>query len=191
MVNKKIQQVRIIGGQWRGRKLPVPEVDGLRPTPDRIRETLFNWLMTDCPGAMVLDCFAGSGVLGFEALSREARHLTMIESNSRAWRNLDRQIEDLRDDRITLISGDAIGLIAQLKHQFNLVFIDPPYGLAQLRQQVLESLIEHRRLLDGAKVYLEWPLGEQFQLPHSGLSWLKQKIAGRVNYAIAEWRPSR
>jgi len=191
MVNKKIQQVRIIGGQWRGRKLPVPEVDGLRPTPDRIRETLFNWLMTDCPGAMVLDCFAGSGVLGFEALSREARHLTMIESNSRAWRNLDRQVEDLRDDRITLISGDAIGLIAQLKHQFNLVFIDPPYGLAQLRQQVLESLIEHRRLLDGAKVYLEWPLGEQFQLPHSGLSWLKQKIAGRVNYAIAEWRPSR
>ena len=191
MVNKKIQQVRIIGGQWRGRKLPVPEVDGLRPTPDRIRETLFNWLMTDCPGAMVLDCFAGSGVLGFEALSREARHLTMIESNSRAWRNLDRQIEDLRDDRITLISGDAIGLIAQLKHQFNLVFIDPPYGLAQLRQQVLESLIEHHRLLDGAKVYLEWPLGEQFQLPHSGLSWLKQKIAGRVNYAIAEWRPSR
>jgi len=191
MVNKKIQQVRIIGGQWRGRKLPVPEVDGLRPTPDRIRETLFNWLMTDCPGAMVLDCFAGSGVLGFEALSREARHLTMIESNSRAWRNLDRQVEDLRDDRITLISGDAIGLIAQLKHQFNMVFIDPPYGLAQLRQQVLESLIEHRRLLDGAKVYLEWPLGEQFQLPHSGLSWLKQKIAGRVNYAIAEWRPSR
>ena len=191
MVNKKIQQVRIIGGQWRGRKLPVPEVDGLRPTPDRIRETLFNWLMTDCPGAMVLDCFAGSGVLGFEALSREARHLTMIESNSRAWRNLNRQVEDLRDDRITLISGDAIGLIAQLKHQFNLVFIDPPYGLAQLRQQVLESLIEHHRLLDGAKVYLEWPLGEQFQLPHSGLSWLKQKIAGRVNYAIAEWRPSR
>jgi 16S rRNA (guanine966-N2)-methyltransferase len=191
MVNKKIQQVRIIGGQWRGRKLTVPEVDGLRPTPDRIRETLFNWLMTDCPGAMVLDCFAGSGALGFEALSREARHLTMIESNSRAWRNLELQVEGLGDDRITLISGDAIDLIPRLKRQFNLVFIDPPYLLGQLRQQVLESLIEHRRLTDGAKIYLEWPLGERFELPHSGLSWLKQKIAGRVNYAIAEWRSSR
>jgi len=191
MVNKKIQQVRIIGGQWRGRKLTVPEVDGLRPTPDRIRETLFNWLMTDCPGAVVLDCFAGSGALGFEALSREARHLTMIESNSRAWRNLELQVEGLGDDRITLISGDAIDLIPRQKGQFNLVFIDPPYLLGQLRQQVLESLIEHRRLTDGAKIYLEWPRGERFELPHSGLSWLKQKIAGRVNYAIAEWRSSR
>ncbi len=191
MVNKKIQQVRIIGGQWRGRKLTVPDVDGLRPTPDRIRETLFNWLMTDCPGAMVLDCFAGSGALGFEALSREARHLTMIESNSRAWRNLELQVEGLGDGRITLISGDAIDLIPRLKKQFNLVFIDPPYLLGQLRQQVLDSLIKHRRLTDGAKIYLEWPLGERFELPHSGLSWLKQKIAGRVNYAIAEWRSSR
>jgi 16S rRNA (guanine966-N2)-methyltransferase len=191
MANKKIQQVRIIGGLWRGRKLPVPEVDGLRPTPDRIRETLFNWLMADCPGAMVLDCFAGSGALGFEALSREARHLTMIESNPRAWRNLERQMEGLQDDRITLFSGDAIDLIPRLKWQFNLVFIDPPYVRAQLRQQVLENLIEHHRLLDGAKIYLEWPLGEQVELPHSGLAWLKQKIAGRVNYAIAEWRSSR
>ena len=186
-----MRQVRIIGGRWRGRKLPVPEIDGLRPTPDRIRETLFNWLIPDCPGSNVLDCFAGSGALGFEALSREAKHLTMIESNSRALRNLERQAEALHTDRITLYSGDAIDLIARLKCQFNLVFIDPPYALAQLRRQVLESLIEHRRLLDGAKIYLEWPLGEQFELPDSSLVWLKQKIAGRVNYAIAEWRPSR
>ncbi len=183
--------MRIIGGQWRGRKLPVPEVDGLRPTPDRIRETLFNWLMMDCPGASVLDCFAGSGALGFEALSREAEHLTMIENNSSAWRNLERQMNSFHADRITLIMGDAIDLIAGLKRQFNLVFIDPPYALPQLRKQVLTSLIEHRRLLDGAKIYLEWPTGEQFELPHSNLSWLKQKMAGQVNYAIAEWRSSR
>jgi 16S rRNA (guanine966-N2)-methyltransferase len=187
---KKMQQVRIIGGLWRGKKLPVPEIDGLRPTPDRIRETLFNWLMTDCPGASVLDCFAGSGALGFEALSREAKHLTMIENNSRAWRNLEQQAEHFQDDRITLLFGDAIDLIAQLKRQYSLVFIDPPYALPRLRRQVLESLIEHRRLLDGAKIYLEWPSTEQFELPDSSLFWLKQKIAGRVNYAIAEWRPS-
>jgi len=187
---KKLQQVRIIGGLWRGKKLPVPEIDGLRPTPDRIRETLFNWLMADCPGASVLDCFAGSGALGFEALSREAKQLTMIENNPRAWRNLERQVEHFRDDRISLLFGDAIDLIAQLECQYSLVFIDPPYALPRLRQQVLESLIEHRRLLDGAKIYLEWPSAEQFELPDSSLFWLKRKIAGRVNYAIAEWRPS-
>ena len=185
-----MSQLRIIGGRWRGRKLAVPEIDGLRPTSDRIRETLFNWLMMDCAGARVLDCFAGSGALGFEALSREAKHLTMIENNPIAWSNLDSQAKHLQTDRITLLAGDAVEVIADLTHQYNLVFVDPPYALAQLRQQVLASLIRHRRLADGCKIYLEWPLGEQFQLAHSGLSWLKQKKAGRVNYAIAEWRLS-
>ena len=185
-----MRKLRIIGGRWRGRKLAVPEIDGLRPTPDRIRETLFNWLMMDCPGARVLDCFAGSGALGFEALSREAKHLTMIEKNPLAWNNLERQVIHLQADQVTLLAGNAIDLIVDIKGQFDLVFIDPPYALAPLRQQVLASLITHRKLVDGAKIYLEWPLGEQFELTHSGLFWLKQKKAGRVNYAIAEWRLS-
>ena len=185
-----MQQLRIIGGRWRGRKLAVPEIDGLRPTPDRIRETLFNWLMMDCLGARVLDCFAGSGALGFEALSREAKHLTMIEKNPLAWSNLERQVIHLQADQVTLLAGNAIDLIVDIKGQFDLVFIDPPYALAPLRQQVLASLITHRKLVDGAKVYLEWPLGEQFEVAQSGMLWLKQKKAGRVNYAIAEWRLS-
>ena len=185
-----MRQLRIIGGRWRGRKLAVPEIDGLRPTPDRIRETLFNWLMMDCPGARVLDCFAGSGALGLEALSREANHLTMIENNPLAWSNLERQVKHLQADQVTLLAGNAIDLIADIKGQFDLVFIDPPYALAPLREQVLASLITHRKLVDGAKIYLEWPLGEQFELGHSSLFWLKQKKAGRVNYAIAEWRLS-
>ena len=164
-----MQQLRIIGGRWRGRKLAVPEIDGLRPTPDRIRETLFNWLMMDCLGARVLDCFAGSGALGFEALSREAKHLTMIEKNPLAWSNLERQVIHLQADQVTLLAGNAIDLIVDIKGQFDLVFIDPPYALAPLRQQVLASLITHRKLVDGAKIYLEWPLGEQFELTHSGL----------------------
>ena len=191
MSSKRVQQVRIIGGAWRGKKIPVAEVEGLRPTPDRIRETLFNWLMTECSGANVLDCFAGSGALGLEALSREARHLTMIESNSHALRNLQRLAQNWNTDRITLFSGDAIGLIPKLNRRFNVVFIDPPYALPWLRQQVIESLISHQMLEEVAKVYFEWPLGEEFELPGSGLLWLKQKIAGRVNYALAEWRPSR
>ena len=184
-------QVRIIGGQWRGRKLPVPEGEGLRPTPDRIRETLFNWLTIDCPGASVLDCFAGSGALGFEAMSREAGQLIMVESSERAWRNLTRQAEFLCSERIRVIQGDVNEMIPELKAQFDLVFIDPPYAQPWLRQQVMQSLIKYNRLLDGAKIYFEWPIAEQFELPDSGLSWLKQKIAGRVNYAIAEWHSSR
>jgi 16S rRNA (guanine966-N2)-methyltransferase len=187
MSSKKEHQVRIIGGRWRGRKLPVPEIEGLRPTPDRIRETLFNWLAMDCPGASVLDCFAGSGALGFEALSREAKHLTMIENNPIAWRNLQQRVNRFQTDRVTLLMGDAIELIAQHEDQFSLIFIDPPYALPQLRAQVLAHLIAHQRLLDGAKIYLEWPVGEEFELTEPGLSWVRHKIAGRVNYAIAEW----
>lgn len=189
-MSSKKKHLRIIGGRWRASKLPIPDIEGLRPTPDRIRETLFNWLMTDCPGASVLDCFSGSGALGFEALSREAKHLTMIENNTVAWRNLQKQAKRFPADQITLVQGDAIELIVQLKGQFSLVFIDPPYAMPQLRQQVLINLIAHQRLMDGAKIYLEWPLGEEFELAEPGFSWVRHKIAGRVNYAIAEWRVS-
>lgn len=191
MSRAKPQQVRIIGGIWRGRKIPVTNIDGLRPTPDRIRETLFNWLAMDCPGASVLDCFAGSGVLGFEAISRAAKQLTMVEKDSQARDRLQQQLERFECDSITLICGDIVKLIPGMKNQFDLVFVDPPYALPQLRYQVINSLLEHRRLINGAKIFIEWPAAEQFDLPVPELSWLKQKKAGLVNYGIAEWRLSR
>lgn len=191
MSRAKPQQVRIIGGIWRGRKIPVANIDGLRPTPDRIRETLFNWLAMDCPGASVLDCFAGSGVLGFEAISRAAKRLTMVEKDSQAQDRLRQQIERFECDAITLMCGDIVKLIPEMKNQFDLVFVDPPYALPQLRYQVINSLLEHQRLVDGAKIFIEWPAAEQFDLPVSELSWLKQKKAGLVNFGIAEWRLTR
>ena len=191
MSSVKPQQLRIIGGKWRGRKIPVAEIDGLRPTPDRIRETLFNWLALDCPGASVLDCFAGSGALGFEALSRAAKRLTMVETNPLALSNLQQQIERFESDAITLLSGDIVKLIPEMKDQFDLVFIDPPYAMPHLRYQVINTLLDQQRLIDGARVFIEWPLDEEFDLPVSGLSWFRQKKAGRVNYGIAEWRLSR
>ena len=187
----KTSQVRIIAGRWRGSKLPVPTSDGLRPTPDRIRETLFNWLDHDCRSARVLDCFAGSGVLGFEMASRGVKSVTLIEQNEQVWRNLKLQVQRLKADNIDLMHGDAIALISQLANVYDVVFIDPPYLLSQYRNQAVELLITHRKLAAGAKIYFEWPLGEQFDLLNPELSWWKQKKAGQVNYAIAEWRPSR
>jgi 16S rRNA (guanine966-N2)-methyltransferase len=184
-------QVRIIGGKWRGRKLPVVEVPGLRPTPDRVRETLFNWLARDCPQASVLDCFAGSGILGFEALSRGAARLVALEQHSRAFANLQLQAERLQISAIEVMPGDALDSIGQLRQKFDIVFIDPPYAEPQLRTQVFSLLEERHCLQAGARIYFEWPARESFDLPSPGLQWLKQKSAGQVNYAIAEWQLSR
>lgn len=191
MNKTKPSQVRIIAGQWRGRKIPVPDIEGLRPTPDRIRETLFNWLAADCRGAVALDCFAGSGVLGFETSSRGANTVVMIEKNKSAWQSLDAQAQRLDADNIKLLCGDVLELIPQLSQSYSLVFIDPPYALPDLRTQVLDSLLAHGKLIDGARIYLEWPQGESFELPSSEFQWLKQKKAGSVHYAIAEWHLSR
>jgi len=184
-------QVRIIGGKWRGRKLPVVETPGLRPTPDRVRETLFNWLAGDCPRASVLDCFAGSEILGFEALSRGAAQLVALEQNPRAFASLQLQAERLQISAIEILPGDALDSIGQLRRKFDIVFIDPPYAEPQLRTQVFRLLEERHCLQPGARIYFEWPARESFDLPSPGLQWLKQKSAGQVNYAVAEWQLSR
>jgi len=186
-----MSQVRIIAGDWRGRKIPVPDIEGLRPTPDRIRETLFNWLAYKCRGASVLDCFSGSGVLGVEAASRGAKLVTLVEKNHTACRNLQQQVDLFKGHKIELHQGDIVELIPQLSNQYDIVFVDPPYALPQLRNMVIEALVSHQRLCEGALVYLEWPVGEDFELPCDGLEWRKQKKAGRVYYAIAEWQGSR
>jgi 16S rRNA (guanine966-N2)-methyltransferase len=184
-------QVRIIGGKWRGRKLLVVDAEGLRPTPDRIRETLFNWLAQDLRDATLLDCFAGSGVLGFEALSRGARWATALEQHPRALANLQLQAERLETPACEIIAGDAVDSIAQLQRKYDIVFIDPPYAEPHLREQVFKQLENQDCLQIGAKIYFEWPASEEFDLPSASLRWLKQKSAGQVNYAIAEWQGSR
>jgi 16S rRNA (guanine966-N2)-methyltransferase len=184
-------QVRIIGGKWRGSKLPVVDARGLRPTSDRIRETLFNWLARDCPGAIVLDCFAGSGVLGFEALSRGAAQLVALEQEPRAIANLNLQAQRFASSAIEILRGDASNSINRLTHKFDIVFIDSPYAEPRLRTQIFKQLEERDCLQPSARIYFEWPKSETFALPSASLQWLKQKSAGQVNYAIAEWRLSR
>lgn len=196
MNSGKSQQVRIIGGRWRSRKLQVADIDGLRPTTSRVRETLFNWVALDCPGAHVLDCFAGSGALGFEALSREAMQVTMLEKNPLACKSLMLQAGLLADESMALgqfdiRQGDALQLVSQLTLKYDLVFIDPPFAEGHLKQAVIDCLLQSERLNQGAKLYLEWPKYEQFDLPSKDFNWLKQKKAGQVNYAMVEWLGSR
>lgn len=184
-------QVRIIGGRWRGRKLPVVDAAGLRPTPDRIRETLFNWLAPHCRGASVLDCFAGSGALGFEALSRGATSLVAMEQNPQVLASLRRQARAFDAAAIEILGGDARRNLPRLQRQFDIVFIDPPYAEPGLRAEIFNALEAQQALRDGARIYFEWPRGEDFALPSERLEWCKLKTAGQLEYAVAEWRVSR
>ena len=125
------REVRIIGGQWKRSKLPVADLVGLRPTPDRVRETLFNWLGQDLAGWRCLDAFAGTGVLGFEAASRGAAEVTLLEREARLLRPLRETAARLHAEGLRVEQGDAIAYMARAGHaRFELIFLDPPFGAA-------------------------------------------------------------
>jgi len=151
-----VGRVRIIGGRWRGRKLSVADVPGLRPTGDRIRETLFNWLQMAVPGARCLDLFAGSGALGLEAASRDAAAVTLVESNPIAAQVLRQHMSTLQvDGRVQLQHTDAQAFLATNTERFDVVFVDPPFA-AHLQSDILHTLDE-QHLQRGALVYIEAP----------------------------------
>ncbi len=160
---------------------------GLRPTPDRVRETLFNWLNMDVPGANVLDCFAGAGGLGFEAASREARQVTMVDNDRVITSNLSRLCDRLGADNTQVVTEDVLAFLKTTDECYDLVFIDPPYDLPELRSKVLDELIDRKLLSKGALIFIEWPIEQEMKLNHADLIWVKQKKAGRVSYAIAKW----
>ena len=125
-MSPRSNQVRIIAGQWRGRKLSFPDVTGLRPTSDRIRETVFNWLATSLPGASCLDLFAGSGALGFEAASRGATRVVMVDRNRDVVRALRDNRQRLSASMIKIVQQDAENYLSAADGQFDVVFLDPP-----------------------------------------------------------------
>jgi len=194
--NKKpTTQIRIIAGRWRGSRLPVIDKPGLRPTPDRIRETVFNWLALDIPGARVLDCFAGAGGLGLEAASREAKQVTLVELDKQAANNLSEITKRLEADNLQVHQYDINVYLQSINERFDIVFIDPPYDNPALRMETLQQLIDKKLLAENAKIYLEWAINKKdhqdFELIHEKLTWVKQKKAGQVAYAIAQWRSNR
>ena len=147
-------QVRIIAGQWRGRKLPVLALPGLRPTPDRLRETLFNWLMPMLPGAHCLDLFAGSGALGLEAASRGAASVLLIEQQAQSVTQLRNNIRTLNAPQLTVQQADALAFLQGPAQPFDLVFVDPPFQ-QNLLAPVCEALEQRHWLRPTAWIYLE------------------------------------
>ncbi|MCD8522358.1 MAG: 16S rRNA (guanine(966)-N(2))-methyltransferase RsmD [Saccharospirillaceae bacterium] len=154
------QQLRIIGGQWRSRRLRFPAVDGLRPTMDRVRETVFNWLQHDIAGARALDAFAGSGALGFEALSRGAKEVIFLEKHPSAALQLRENLAVLQASNAQVWAGDALLWLQQHPEPFDLVFLDPPFG-----KDLLQPAIDALRLLPGALVYAEHEVRLQPLIP--------------------------
>lgn len=157
--NMAAGEVRIVGGQFKRRIVSFIDAEGLRPTPDRLRETLFNWLMADIHDAQVLDSCAGSGVLGFEALSRGASNCTFIEVNANQSQMLRQSAEQLRLDATAyqVIHGSAEQILTQnlsLKRHFDIVFIDPPYA-EDLWQPILAALITQSLITSDTLIYLE------------------------------------
>ncbi|MFC3679207.1 16S rRNA (guanine(966)-N(2))-methyltransferase RsmD [Bacterioplanoides pacificum] len=161
------QQLRIIGGQWRSRRLRFPAIDGLRPTLDRVRETVFNWLQFDVEGARVVDAFAGSGALGFEALSRGAKQVIFLEKHAKAALQLKENLQTLQASNAQVWAGDALTWLEQNPEPYDLVFLDPPFG-----KNLLQPAIEQLRLLPGALVYIEHEATLQPQLP---ANWNEKK----------------
>lgn len=179
------QEVRIIGGLYRGKKIIVPAVEGLRPTPDRVRETLFNWLMQDIRDAHCLDAFSGSGALGLEAFSRNAASVTLIEKAPEAFLNLQKLVNTFKTTQIELLKTCALTFLKNTKKQFDIVFLDPPYA-KNLLPSCLETLAEKNCLVSGGLVYLEADKDLVFDAKH----WecIKMKKAGQVVFGLLRKR---
>lgn len=186
-------RLRIVGGQWRGRRLPVPDQPGLRPTPDRVRETLFNWLAPVLPGARCLDLFAGSGALGLEAASRGAGEVVLVEKSEPVVRQLRANLLTLRAERVALARADALVWLAGEPRPFDLVFLDPPFADGLLGP-ACERLARPGWLAPGARVYLESAADIGFPTLPAGWELIRERTAGAVRFAlatIAAARPDR
>src|SRR5687768_1013224 len=173
-------QVRIVGGAWRSRLIRFPPRKDLRPTPDRVRETLFNWLGQDLTGLVCLDLFSGSGALGFEAASRGARRVVMVERDRVAYAALEQNRDALDARQASLVRADALEFVRADRSQYDVIFLDPPFSASWAAE--LPPLLEPR-LAAGGRVYYESAGGMQWP---EGWEVTKQGRAGQVVYQLVE-----
>jgi len=174
--------LRVIGGKYRSRRLRVPERPGLRPTPDRVRETLFNWLGQDLSGLACLDLFAGSGALGFEAASRGAARVVMVEKDRATVTELERNRAALDASQVTIVKGDAVVFLGHEPGRFDVVFLDPPF-----RQNAVPAILGKLppRLEPDARVYVESDVPVEMVAPWTEL---RRARAGQVSYQLLQWK---
>lgn len=178
--------VRLIGGQHRGRRLAVASLDGLRPTGDRQRETLFNWLQFELAGSRVVDLYAGSGALGLEAASRGAAKVWLIEQHPQAVAAIKTAVEQLQAEA-DVVAADAISWLARTDAgPFDGVFVDPPFA-AELWSATLQALLDRSLLRDDAWVYVEAPRSWSPQVP-AALHLSKEKASGEVVQRLYRFR---
>ena len=177
-------RLRIVAGKWRSRLLPVADLPGLRPTAERIRETLFNWLASSIDGKRCLDLFAGTGALGFEALSRGAGQVVFVESSVAAVRVLEESASTLAATGALVHNADALTYLKGGSQPFDIVFLDPPFA-TDLLQDLCKLLDDCNWLADGARIYLEQNRDRPLPELPAGWTILKEKTAGQVRYALA------
>jgi 16S rRNA (guanine966-N2)-methyltransferase len=177
------QTVRIIGGQYRGKKIHFPAIEGLRPTPDRVKETLFNWLMHDIKGARCLDAFAGSGALGFEAFSRGAQQVVFVDPSLQAYINLKQIASSFNSNKLTVIHDKAENYFQNTAERFDIIFLDPPFAQNVL-PQCLDTLACSDLLTPGGLVYIESAMTPEINTFY----WreCKSKQAGQVYFSLYE-----
>ncbi|WP_117236409.1 16S rRNA (guanine(966)-N(2))-methyltransferase RsmD [Vibrio maerlii] len=178
--------VRIISGLWRGRKLPVHDAEGLRPTTDRVKETVFNWLAQDVPKARCLDLFAGAGGLGFEAASRQAQLVTMVELDKQAHAQLKNNIATLKTDSIELLNDNALTVLTKSPSEpYDVVFLDPPFHKGLLAE-CIELLEKNNWLTEHAMIYIETE--KELAIENIPQHWHphREKTAGQVCYRLFE-----
>ena len=180
-------RLRIVAGNWRSRLLDIADVEGLRPTSERIRETLFNWLAPTIQGARCLDLFAGTGALGLEALSRGAREAVFVEQSPVAARQLETNIDIVGANAAAkVVQGDGLRYLGNAPESlFDIVFLDPPFA-ADLLNETCRLLAENKLLADGGLVYLELERMQDEPSFPDGWQVLKNKTAGNVRYMLVQ-----
>ena len=185
--SKAMGEVRVIAGLWRGRKLSVLNAEGLRPTTDRVKETLFNWLMMDVANARCLACFAGSGSLGIEALSRQAQAVVFLEKFANAAKQLKKNLASLKTDKGTVINTDTLTYLSQKNstEPFEIIFIDPPFH-HNFVPQVLTLLQQNNWLAENALIYVETEKNHPPLLLAKNWQVIKEKSAGMVTSRLIQ-----
>lgn len=175
-------RLRIVGGRWRGMRIDFPAIAAIRPSPDRVRETLFNWLQPYVVGARCLDLFAGSGALGIEALSRGAAAVTLVDREPPVGRHLRETLQRLGATGATVHSEDAVRFLEREPQPFNLVFLDPPFASTLL--QAVFAKLPHGWLAPEAHIYIECPADVPLPPLPAGWTVFRSKQAGQVGYHL-------